>query len=354
MTSLPHIQSEVEDEEELRNASLFDKEQLPSSSFTSLSTSSSTPSLINMNPEDPKADMKAEAQKSRTLIIILLYMLCSSTMLIFNKAAVKLFPSPNSLLFLQTAFSAFCIWVGGMMGWIKVDPLEITKIRAFGLVTVVFMFNIFTNIKALEYSNVETVIVFQTLTSLVIAYGDYKLLKSGMPNNKVIVSLGIIVVGSLCYMLSDSEFKMDTYFWVFMYFIAKTTDMLYTKHICDTVPMTSWGRSFYNNFLSMFPWIFFALLKESTQVSTFYEEGNVTGIVYTVVFMSCVLGIGISIVGFMAREAISATSFSVVGNMNKVLTVFINYFIWDNHASVQGLLSLFICLIGGAYYAKVR
>lgn len=46
-----------------------------------------------------------------------------------------------------------------------------------------------------------------------------------------------------------------------------------------------------------------------------------------VVLMSCIIGIGISISGFMCREAISATSFSVVGNMNKVLTVFINFLV---------------------------
>jgi len=67
-----------------------------------------------------------------------------------------------------------------------------------------------------------------------------------------------------------------------------------------------------------------------------------------------VVGIGISISGFMCREAISATSFSVVGNMNKVLTVFVNFLIWNKHASPAGLASLFICLMGGAYYAKVR
>lgn len=103
------------------------------------------------------------------------------------------------------------------------------------------MFNIYTNVKALEFSNVETVIVFQTLTSLIIAYGDYKLLKSGMPSSKVVswislllwqidflwarkvLSLSIIVVGALCYMATDAEFKLDTYFWVLMYFVAKTT-----------------------------------------------------------------------------------------------------------------------------------
>jgi len=117
--------------------------------------------------------------------VIISYMLCSSTMLIFNKAAVKNFPAPSTLLFLQTGFSALIIWIGGQMGTMKVDALEYNKVKAFILVVVYFMANIFTNMKALEYSNVETVIVFQTLTSLVIAYGDYVYLKSGMPSMQV-------------------------------------------------------------------------------------------------------------------------------------------------------------------------
>ena len=94
--------------------------------------------------------------------------------------------------------------------------------------------------------------------------------------------------------------------------------MLYTKHIVDTVPMTSWGRSFYNNFLSMFPWAIIAIAKESDIVSEFCilfnflslfffsyhrskdmtksdTEGKFTGIVLTVVSMSCLVGIGISV-----------------------------------------------------------
>lgn len=308
--------------------------------------------IMANNIEDPhpvKPDVK-----TKTAIIIMSYMLCSSTMLIFNKAAVKLFPAPSTLLFLQTAVSAFVIWAGGVAGWIKVDALELPRIKSFYMVTVIFMFNIFTNIKALEYSNVETVIVFQTLTSLVIAYGDYKYLKTGKPSSKVMISLGIIIFGALCYVFTDSEFKMETYFWVFMYFFAKTLDMLYTKHIVDTVPMTSWGRSFYNNFLSMFPWAALAYVQETTKVLDFYDAASFTTTVLVVILMSCFVGIGISISGFMCREAVTATSFSVVGNMNKVLTVFINFLIWSNHATIQGLCSLFICLAGGAYYAKVR
>lgn len=39
------------------------------------------------NPEDPKEEAKAEAKRSQTALVIMMYMLCSSTMLIFNKVS---------------------------------------------------------------------------------------------------------------------------------------------------------------------------------------------------------------------------------------------------------------------------
>jgi len=293
--------------------------------------------------------------RSKYSSVILAYMLCSSVMLIVNKGAVYLFPLPSLLLSLQTGFSAIVIWSAGQAGYLKVDNLEYHKAKAYIFVVCVFIFNIFTNMKALEHSNVETVIVFQTLTSLAIAYGDYKLLNSGLPSPKVILSLSIIVFGALCYVATDSAFLISEYKWVFLYFTAKTSEMLYVKHILETVQMTNWGRSFYNNFLSMFPLFFIALLNgEFSRMFELYDEGSISGSIILVVFLSCFVGIGISISGFMCRDAISATSFSVVGNMNKVFTVFINFLIWDHHTSPAGLASLFICLAGGAYYSKVR
>lgn len=48
------------------------------------------------------------------------------------------------------------------------------------------MINLYSNMKVLELSTVETVIVFRTLSSLVIAYGDYRLLKTKLPNIQAI------------------------------------------------------------------------------------------------------------------------------------------------------------------------
>jgi len=302
--------------------------------------------------EAPKFENETKST-SKITSAVLSYMAFSSTMLVTNKAAVMLFPAPSTLLFLQMAVSAVTLWILGKTKQLDVTELETSKIIKYVGVVASFIFNLFTNIKALQYTNVETVIVFQTLTSLGVAYGDYKLLKNSMPSKQVILSLLIIVLGSVLYVLTDSNFKLNGYFWVVMYFIAKITDMLYVKYIVDSVQMTPWGRSFYNNLLSLPPVLLIIFLtSEQYKVAEIFNEGITVG-TWLIVGISCIMGLGISISGFICRALISATSFSVVGNMNKVLTVFINYFLIADHASPLGMLCLFICLFGGYYYSTV-
>ena len=48
---------------------------------------------------------------------------------------------------------------------------------------------------------------------------------------------------------------------------------------------------------------------------------------------SCLGGLGMSYFSFALRAVISATSFSVIGNVCKVLTILVNLLMWDNHSS---------------------
>lgn len=50
---------------------------------------------------------------------------------------------------------------------------------------------------------------------------------------------------------------------------------------------------------------------------------------------SCLGGLGMSYFSFALRAVISATSFSVIGNVCKVLTILVNLLMWDNHSSAS-------------------
>ena len=68
--------------------------------------------------------------------------------------------------------------------------------------------------------------------------------------------------------------------------------------------------------------------------------------------VSCAAGVAMSYFAFLCRSAISATSFTVVGNVCKILTVLINVSIWDKHASPEGLGALLVCLAAAAAYQQ--
>ena len=63
-------------------------------------------------------------------------------------------------------------------------------------------------------------------------------------------------------------------------------------------------------------------------------------------------GTGISWAGFKCQSCITATAYTVVGVVNKMVTVLANVLIWDQHASGVGIASLLLCLVGGALYQQ--
>ena len=83
-----------------------------------------------------------------------------------------------------------------------------------------FLMLIFSNAKSLEHSNVETVIAFRTLTTLAVAYGDYKQFGTKF-SILALVGLVMIVCGASGYMYYDSEFKVLGYMWVTIYALVK-------------------------------------------------------------------------------------------------------------------------------------
>ena len=52
------------------------------------------------------------------------------------------------------------------------------------------------------------------------------------------------------------------------------------------------------------------------------------------------------------RGKVSATSFTIIGVMNKCLTILLNLVVWDQHAPPGGIAALLLCLIGGALYRQ--
>ena len=49
-------------------------------------------------------------------------------------------------------------------------------------------------------------------------------------------------------------------------------------------------------------------------------------------------------------DLLSATSYTLVGVVNKFVTVLLNVLIWDKHSTPAGLFAVCLCLCGGCLY----
>ena len=114
---------------------------------------------------------------------------------------------------------------------------------------------------------------------------------------------------------------------------------LYLRRIIDVVPMSSnWGRVYYSNILSCMPLPLLAYSRQEPAPAVWSTSA-------VIVFgLSLILGTSISYFAWATRNLPSATSFSVLGNICKVISILMNITMWNKHATPIGLLCLTLCL----------
>jgi hypothetical protein len=295
-------------------------------------------------------------QAYATSSLVVGYALCSSLLAIINKYAITKFSYPGLLTALQYLTSVVGVWVLGKLGFLCHDAFNLQTAKKFAPAAAVFYLAIFTNTHLLKHANVDTFIVFRSLTPLLVAIADTTFRKQPCPSKLTFLSLVIILGGAVGYVMTDSAFTLTAYSWALAYLITITTEMVYIKHMVTNLGLNTWGFVLYNNLLSLLMAPVFGFLTgehllvfraiESRGQSWFELDS------FVAVVLSCVFGLLISFFGFAARKAISATAFTVTGVVNKFLTVAINVMIWDKHASMFGLVCLLFTLAGGVLYQQ--
>ncbi|KAF6145014.1 hypothetical protein GIB67_013365 [Kingdonia uniflora] len=283
------------------------------------------------------------------------YCLSASLLSIINKWAVMKFPYPGALTALQYFTSATGVLLCGQVGVLAHDPLDLRIMWRFLPAAIIFYLSLFTNSELLLHANVDTFIVFRSAVPIFVAIGEALYLHQPWPSFRTWISLATIFSGSVLYVLTDYQFTLTAYTWALAYLISMSIDFVYIKHVVMTIGLNTWGLVLYNNLeaLLLFPLellIMGELKKIKHEISD--ESDWHSFAVVLPVGLSCLFGLAISFFGFSCRRAISATGFTVLGIVNKLLTVVINLIIWDKHSTLVGTLGLLICMGGGVMYQQ--
>nr|ACG35595.1 hypothetical protein [Zea mays] len=283
------------------------------------------------------------------------YCLSASLLSIINKWAIMKFPYPGALTALQYFTSVAGVLLCGQLKLIEHDGLNLRTMWKFLPAAVMFYISIFTNSELLLHANVDTFIVFRSAVPIFVAIGETLYLHQPWPSLKTWLSLSTILGGSVIYVFTDNQFTVTAYTWAVAYLASMSIDFVYIKHVVMTIGLNTWGLVLYNNLeaLMLFPLEllvmgeFDQMKVDSSKVSNWLSFDVVLPVA-----LSCLFGLSISFFGFSCRRAISATGFTVLGIVNKLLTVVINLLIWDKHASFVGTIGLLICMSGGVLYQQ--
>jgi len=283
------------------------------------------------------------------------YCLSASLLSIINKWAIMKFPYPGALTALQYFTSVAGVLLCGQLKLIEHDGLNLRTMWKFLPAAVMFYISIFTNSELLLHANVDTFIVFRSAVPIFVAIGETLYLHQPWPSLKTWLSLSTILGGSVIYVFTDNQFTVTAYTWAVAYLASMSIDFVYIKHVVMTIGLNTWGLVLYNNLeaLMLFPLEllimgeFDEMKVDSSEVSNWPSFDVVLPVA-----LSCLFGLSISFFGFSCRRAISATGFTVLGIVNKLLTVVINLLIWDKHASFVGTIGLLICMSGGVLYQQ--
>ena len=287
------------------------------------------------------------------LFWILAYSACSSTMLVINKLAVQELPLPTVVSGAQLLASSLVVVAMKIVWPTVMGAMDKTKVIPFALYTAMFAAGLFANMKALMLTNVGAVIAARSCLPVIVCLIEWAFMGRSLPGARSCLSLAGVVAFAGLYIRNDSAVDvegLEGYAWLLTWWLLLALQMTYGKWMTEKIEMTQWERVFYTNAFAIPPTI--ALYYGTGESAKVAAPGGVAlgEYAYTWLVASCVMGVGISYSGWRARSVITATTFTLVGVLNKMATIAFTVIVWPNDASVTGIASLVFCIAFGLLY----
>ena len=284
------------------------------------------------------------------LFWILAYSACSSSMLVINKLAVQELPLPTVVSGAQLAVSALVVLVLKVIWPTTMGPMDKTKIVPFMVYTAMFAAGLFSNMKALMLSNVGAVIAARSCLPVIVCLIEWAFMGRSLPGTRSTLSLAGVVGFAGLYISNDAGVTVDGasgYVWLFRWGLLLALPLTYGKWLTEQIEMTQWERVFYTNAFAIPPTVllFFATGENASLNETYVGDNAALWLV-----ASCAMGVGISYSGWKTRTVITATTFTLVGVLNKMATIAFTVVVWPADASFASIAALVFCILFGLLY----
>ncbi|MBA0750363.1 hypothetical protein Gogos_001777, partial [Gossypium gossypioides] len=329
---------------------------------------------------------KAVKIQNQALLSGLAYCLSSCSMILVNKFVLSGydFNAGISLMLYQNFISVVIVSILSSMGLISREPLTWRLIKVWLPVNVIFVGMLLTSMFSLKYINVAMVTVLKNVTNVITAVGEMYLFKKHH-DSRVWAALFLMIVSAVSGGITDLSFHAIGYSWqivncfltasysckmscalvIFNMISAKNLMsvgkvQLTLRRVMDTAKqvtksgnLNEFSMVLLNNTLSLPLGIL--LIFVFNEVDYLYTTPLLRRPDFWLVMtLSGFLGLAISFTSMWFLHQTGATTYSLVGSLNKIPLSVAGIVLFKVPTSLENSASIFFGLLAGVFFARAK
>lgn len=158
-----------------------------------------------------------------------------------------------------------------------------------------------------------------------------------------------MTIGAVCASFNDLEFSVLGYFWMIVNCLVTSGYVLYMRYASSSIKLTKFGMVYYNNILSSIILIPVLLIRKQEYFFANPMYLKPSFILSNV--LAGVLGFYLNFASLWCVSSTSATTYAIVGSVNKVPITLLGFTLFDAKMTSEGILFVTFATFGGFLYA---
>ncbi|KMT09152.1 hypothetical protein BVRB_6g132580 isoform B [Beta vulgaris subsp. vulgaris] len=289
------------------------------------------------------------------------YCISSCSMILINKFVLSSynFNAGISLMLYQNFVSVIIVSTLSVLGVVSTEPLTWKLIKVWIPVNVIFVGMLITSMFSLKYINVAMVTVLKNVTNVMTAVGEMYLFQKHH-DNRVWAALFLMIISAISGGITDLTFHAVGYTWQFFNCFLTASYSLTLRRVMDTAKqvtrsgnLNEFTMVLLNNTLSL-P-LGLLLIFIFNEVDYLYETPLLKlPSFWLVITLSGFLGLAISFTSMWFLHQTGATTYSLVGSLNKIPLSVTGILLFHVPTSLQNSTSILFGLLAGVFFARAK
>jgi len=290
------------------------------------------------------------------ILSIFMYTFCSVSMILGNKFISTSIPPESKSNLPQISIIAFQCMSAVIFSEfarsakiINYSSFSYNKAKQWLPVNIMFIGMLCSGFLSLIYVNVPMVTVTKNCANLLTVFGEAYIFKEST-TMLTITSVILMTIAAVAAGSNDLEFNLFGYFFLGLNCFCTSAYVLLMRHASNKIKWETWEKIYYNNLLSFFILLPYCLF--SGEIGRAINDPGLMTYKFLFVNLVCAfIGFYLNFASLWCVAATSATTYAIVGSLNKVPITILGFIFFDTKMTVEGIIFITLATCAGFLYA---